>query len=343
MTKNSIKVLVVDDSILMREVITCNISKDSSIQVVGTAPDPYIARDKIIELEPDDLVLDVNMPKMNGIEFLKKLMPQYPLPVVVVSSKSANVFDALSAGAVDFVTKPDNKNIDVDSFIKELIMKIKIASIAKVGPPKSAVQYQHKGERVKKENAIIAIGASTGGTEALASILKELKGDLPGILIVQHMPPVFTKMYADRLNNQCQMEVKEAEDHDEVIPNRVIIAAGEHHMKLVKENGKFKIRSYKGEKVSSHCPSVDVLFDSVAEVAPPENSMGIILTGMGQDGAKGLLKMRQKGAYTVGQDEKTCVVYGMPMVAYNIGAVQNQLPLDKIAKAIYKWAGDTLR
>lgn len=347
MGKEKIRVLVVDDSILMRKIIVTGISTESSIEVIGTATDPFFARDKIIELEPDVITLDINMPKMDGIEFLRKLMPQYPVPVVVVSSQSAKVFDALSAGAVDFVTKPgvdDSSNIN--TFVNELIVKIKIAAIAKVDKYNCKLNINKSitngnNYKIKMKDTIIAIGASTGGTEATASILKELKDDLPGILIVQHMPAGFTKMYADRLNGLCPMEVKEAEDNDKIYPGRVILAAGEHHMKLIKENGEYRVRSLKGERVNSHCPSVDVLFDSVAEICK-NNAFGIILTGMGHDGAKGLLHMKEKGAYTVGQDERTSVVYGMPMTSYNIGAVREQCALDMIPKAIYKWASSNV-
>jgi len=339
-----IRVLVVDDSILMRKIIASGISVDMEIEVIGTAEDPYIARDKILELEPDVITLDINMPKMDGIEFLKKLIPQYPVPVVVVSSRSAKIFDALSAGAIDFVTKPGiNDDTDLNYFVNELISKIKIASVSSVNKNMQNLNDSLGSEKYSKNlrDSIIAIGASTGGTEAIASILKELKNDLPGILIVQHMPPVFTQMYADRLNRICPMDVKEAENGDIVYPGRVLIAAGEYHMSLIKENGAYKVSSKKGPRVNSHCPSVDVLFDSVAEKCP-KNSMGIILTGMGDDGAKGLLHMREKGAYTVGQDEKTSIVYGMPMVAYNIGAVTKRCSLDLIPKMIYKWINNNI-
>ncbi|MBR0597559.1 protein-glutamate methylesterase/protein-glutamine glutaminase [Sinanaerobacter chloroacetimidivorans] len=331
-----IKVLIVDDSLLFRETLAREFAKDFGIEVIGTASDPFMARDKILELKPDVVTLDVEMPKMDGIEFLKKLMPQYPLPVIVVSSVGNNVFEALNAGAVDFVTKPDAaKKGSMNSFINELIVKIKIASTAQVGQFKkdyvSAKLVTDKGTDIA--NTILAIGASTGGTEAIYNIIKTLPRDMPGILIVQHMPPVFTKMYADRLNNSCKLEVKEAADGDLVKPGRVLVAAGDFHMRLAKSASGYFVKCARGEKVSGHCPSVDVLFDSVAEVAK-NKAIGVILTGMGSDGAKGLLNMKKQGAYTIGQDEKTSVVYGMPMVAYNIGAVDKQLPLDKIPQEI---------
>lgn len=330
-----IKVLVVDDSLLFREALAQGISRDPGIEVVGTASDPFAARDKIIELEPDVLTLDVEMPKMSGIEFLKRLMPQYPLPVVVVSAVSGNVFDALDAGAVDFVTKPGASRDAFNAFINELIIKIKIATTAKVG----FLKRNYAGERFspaagkEMSNCLIAIGASTGGTDAIFQVIKDLPRETPGIVVVQHMPPVFTKMYADRLNNSCKMEVREAENMDEVVRGRVLIAPGEYHMEVRNDGGRFFVKCYKGEKVSGHCPSVDVLFNSVAEHGG-KKAVGIILTGMGSDGAKGLLNMKKKGHMTIGQDEKSCVVYGMPMVAFNIGAVNTQAPLDKIAEIL---------
>lgn len=335
--KNQIKVLIVDDSLLFRETIAKGISKDPSINVVATAIDPYIARDKILEFEPDVMTLDVELPRMNGIEFLNKLMPQYPIPVVVVSSVSENVFDALNAGAVDFVTKPNlNNPRGVESLINELIIKIKIASTAKVGHYKSALKSQSviESNNTEQKRKIIAIGASTGGTEAIDFILKAFPKDMPGIVIVQHMPPVFTKMYADRLNNTCLMEVKEAQNGDEVYRGRVLIAPGDYHMKLVRKGSNYYVECIKGEKVNGHCPSVDVLFDSVAANAG-RDAVGVILTGMGHDGANGLLKMRGNGAKTIGQDESSSIVYGMPKVAFDIGAVERQSGLNHIPEMIY--------
>jgi two-component system, chemotaxis family, protein-glutamate methylesterase/glutaminase len=331
-----IRVLIVDDSLLFRETLAKEIAKDFGIEVIGTAEDPFAARDKILELKPDVVTLDVEMPKMDGIAFLKKLMPQYPLPVIVVSSVGKSVFEALDAGAVDFVTKPDvSKSGGMNSFINELIVKIKIASTAKVGSFKKDYEavkiVSNHGVDISK--TILAIGASTGGTEAIYSVITALPRDMPGILIVQHMPPVFTKLYADRLNNSCKLEVKEAQDGDVIKPGRVLVAAGDFHMRLAKGPSGYYVKCAQGDRVNGHCPSVDVLFDSVAEVAK-DKAIGVILTGMGADGAKGLLNMRKQGAYTIGQDEKTSTVYGMPMVAYNIGGVEKQLPLDKIAQEI---------
>ncbi len=334
--KTSIRVLVVDDSLLFRETLAGGIGKDSDIEVVGTASDVYEASEKILELKPDVVTLDIEMPKMDGIAFLKKLMPQYPVPVVVISSLGNKVFDALDAGAVDFATKPEVfRKGTLDSFIIEVVTKIKIASTAKVGTLKK--QYQPvplpSGFGKDVSETIIAIGASTGGTEAIYSILKTLPQNMPPILIVQHMPPVFTRLYAERLNNSCALEVKEAKDGDVVKSGRVLVAPGNYHMRLAKRSSGIYVTCSIGEKVSGHCPSVDVLFDSVAKVAKGK-AIGVILTGMGRDGAEGLLNMKKQGAYTIGQDEASCVVYGMPMVAYEIGAVSKQLPLSDIPREI---------
>lgn len=327
-----IRVLVVDDSLLFRETLLQNLNTDPSIEVIDTAPDSMVALEKIKALKPDVVTLDVEMPKMNGIDFVKALMPEHPVPVVVVSSLPMNVLDALNAGAVDFVRKPQAAGgTDIKAFISELAVKIKIASTAHI-VKKTQAPPTPLGLKITKEvkpDTVIAIGASTGGTEAILSVIKDLPETTPGIVIVQHMPPVFTKMYATRLDKICKMEVKEAEHGDRVQQGRVIIAAGDYHMTLAKDARGYYIKSQKGEKVSGHCPSVDVLFDSVALTAK-SNAIGVILTGMGGDGAKGLLAMKKAGAYTIGQDKDSSVVYGMPMVAYNIGAVKKQLPLDVI-------------
>lgn len=337
--KRVIRVLVVDDSKLFREFLINGLQDDPSIEVVGWASDPYMARDKIIELRPDVMTLDVEMPRMDGIEFLKKLMPQRPMPVVVVSSIDSRVFEALHAGAIDYVTKPAGKSPqNMNMMIKELAVKIKIASTAnlsqlkrKYGRDEIAVSARH--ERVTK--SIIVIGASTGGTEATHSILKELTPNMPPILIVQHMPPVFTKLYADRMNSTCSLNIKEAENGEEVKNNYVYIAPGDMHMKVVRGAQGAFIRLFQGERVNGHCPSVDVLFNATAEYYG-KDAVGVILTGMGYDGAKGMLKLRQKGCRTLGQDEESCIVYGMPKVAMDIGAVEEEMPLKDIARTISK-------
>lgn len=328
-----IRVLVVDDSLVFRETIAREIEKDPFIEVVAKAQDAFAARDKIIEFRPDVMTLDVEMPKMNGIEFLKRLMPQYPMPVVVVSSMDENVFDALEYGAVDFVCKPQNQNLD--SFINELIIKVKIASTSRLENFKKTETKKQLVSRSRDadKDFIIAIGASTGGTQAILEVLKSLPKDMPGIVITQHMPPVFTKMYADRLDGICELDVKEAENGDLVLPGKVFIAPGDFHMKIKKKSEGYVIECFKAEKVNGHRPSVDVLFNSVAEEAK-KNSIGVILTGMGNDGAKGLFNMKTNGAMTIGQDENSSIIYGMPKVAYEIGAVEKRVALENIAKEI---------
>lgn len=333
-----IRVLVVEDSIVFRELLVQNLNKDPAIQVVGTAKDPFEARDAILAQKPDVMTLDVELPRMSGIEFLRKLMPQYPLPVVVISSLSEKVFDAMNAGAVDFVAKPAVSNrAQLEDFIRnELLVKIKIASTAKISNIKKTVMSQEPERlNVKANNLIVAIGASTGGTEAIFEVAKEFGTDIPGVVVVQHMPPGFTAMYAKRLNDQCRIQVKEAETGDRVLPGHMLIApGGDRQMRLLKVNGVYQVECKEGPRVNGHCPSVDVLFDSVAKSAGA-NAVGIILTGMGGDGAKGLLTMRKAGARTIGQDESTCVVYGMPKVAYDIGAVEYQEKLSDVAKRAY--------
>jgi two-component system chemotaxis response regulator CheB len=279
------------------------------------------------------------MPKMDGISFLKKLMVQYPLPIIVISSSTKKVFEALEAGAVDFVNKPDiNTMKDLEKFIEEIVSKLKVASVAKMqlkAKKENNIINSFQGEKTTSIKTI-AIGASTGGTDAILTVLQSLPETVPGIVIVQHMPPVFTRMYAERLNTCCKLNVKEAESGDEIKQGSVLIAPGDYHMKVYKEKNSYYVKCYKGEKVSGHCPSVDILFESISNVFG-EKAIGVILTGMGKDGAKGLLDMRKKGAYTIGQDEKTSIVYGMPMVSYNIGAVKKQVPLEKISGEICKY------
>lgn len=333
-----IKALIVDDSILFREVLSKLVQEDPAIEVVATAGDPYDARDKIIQLRPNVMTLDIEMPKMDGIQFLRKLIPQYPVPVVVVTSLPINAFEALDAGAVDFVKKPVVKGPDdLKNFAMELREKIKIASTSKVFVPK-----KESKEIVKQFNTIrgttkdlIAIGASTGGPEAIIKVVKDLPENSPPVVITQHMPPKFTDMFAQRLNRLSKLEVKEAQDGDRLKPGVALVAAGDYHLRVHKDFNGYYVTSKQGEKVSGHCPSVDVLFQSVAECAK-DKAIGVILTGMGADGAKGLYDMKKAGAFTIGQDMESCVVYGMPKVAFNIGAVSEQCHIDNIADLIYK-------
>jgi two-component system, chemotaxis family, protein-glutamate methylesterase/glutaminase len=344
MEKRRIKVLIIDDSVLVRDILEKGLSKDPEIEVVGKAPDVYIARDKIVFKKPDVLTLDVEMPKMDGVEFLRRLMPQYPLPVVMVSamtSQSSKVtFEALEAGAVDFVLKPSTKvGVGLNEMMVELIEKIKIAS--KVDVSKWKKEHHERTLITKRTSSIlegstdkvIAIGASTGGTVAINKIINELPADIPGIVIVQHMPPVFTKMFADRLNETAKVEVAEAKNGDRIITGRVLIAPGGYHMEVLRSGGNYIVVCNEGEKVNGHCPSVDVLFDSVAKNVG-SNSLGIVLTGMGRDGANGLLNMRKNGARTIAQDEKSSVVFGMPCEAYKNGGAERLVNLDMITDSI---------
>lgn len=335
-----IKVLVVDDSALVRKLLTEELNKQKDIEVVGTAMNPYIARDKIVKLKPDVLTLDLEMPRMDGLSFLAKLMKHFPMPVVVVSSltpkNSQNALNALRLGAVEVICKPGSA-YSTQNITQDIVKAVRTASVArfqKHAPvvASSAPKIDHPAEElslVHTTNKLIAIGSSTGGTRALEAVLTQLPANLPGIVIVQHMPPVFTNSFADRLNSICRVNVKEAEDGDHVQPGSVLIAPGNFHMLVEKNGARYYTRIKQGPPVHHQRPAVDVLFNSVASSAGI-NAMGVILTGMGADGAKGLLNMKEKGSYTIGQDEATSVVYGMPREAYNIGAVTDQLPLDKI-------------
>lgn len=334
--QNKIRVLVIEDSMLFREVIIRGLSTDSQIEVVAYASDPMEARGKIIQYKPQVITCDIQMPKMNGIEFVSQLLPQYYIPVIMVSSISNAVFKAMEAGAVDFVVKPDVRNArGLEQFLQDLSHKIKVASLSKPVLPNKSNLFKSAtlANNENRKNKIIAIGASTGGTEAIFKVLKDLPPTVPGILVVQHIPPVFSKMFADRLNTQTLLSVKEAETGDYIEDGKVLVAPGDKHMIIEKVGMKYKVKCFAGEKVNGHCPSVDVLFESVAKEVGI-NSIGIILTGMGCDGAKGLLDIRRKGGKTIGQDEKSSVVYGMPMVAYDIGAVGTQTSLDNIPRVL---------
>jgi len=344
-----IKVLIVDDSTIVREILTKGLSKDPNIEIIGSAPDVFVARDMIVKLNPDVITLDIEMPRMNGLDFLEKLMPQYPLPVVMVSSLTQKgqkeTIRALELGAVDFIPKPDARTANnLDIMIKELIIKIKIASTSNVSHWKGSksVSKKLKSTHFLKDNKpskeIITIGASTGGTEAILNVIRDLPAEMPGILITQHMPKGFTKTFSERLNSCSNMYVKEAEDGDEILDGQVLLAPGDFHIKIVKNNKNINsIKCISSDKVNGHRPAVDVMFESVNEFFG-KHSTGVILTGMGKDGVLGLLKLKQSGAFTIGQNKESCVVYGMPKVAFEIGAVDLQLPLDKIAiklKSIY--------
>ncbi len=334
-----LRVLVVEDSLFFRQLLVQKLNADSGITVVAAVGDAFEAKEAILEHKPDVMTLDIELPKMDGITFLKQIMPQYPLPVVVISSLDDKVFDAMSAGAVEFVAKPVGASREqLEAFMKnELAVKIKIASIAKVGNRKRTLTVPPREQLSGKlSDTVVAIGASTGGTEAIFSVLKDFDTDIPGVVVVQHMPAGFTEMFAKRLNDKCKVSVKEAKNGDIVRPGQVLIApAGESHMRVIKGDGGYQVVIRPGPKESGHRPSVDVLFESVAKAAG-SNAVGIILTGMGADGSKGLLAMRKAGAGTIGQDESTCVVYGMPKVAYEIGAVEYQEKLSDVAARAYE-------
>jgi two-component system chemotaxis response regulator CheB len=304
--------------------------------VVGSAINALDAKKKIEQYDPDVVTMDVEMPGISGIEFLKKYLPSHPVPVILVSSLDLKVFDALTAGAVDFVRKPDGQQSN-DAFIASLTRKVLMAANAKVRPAATTVNQPTQvgavgrlGDKPVYDHVIIGLGASTGGTEATLEVLKQLPEDIPAMVIVQHMPTGFTKMYADRLDRLCRMEVKEAEDGDELRRGRVLLAPADLQCRVVRKGFQYVVSCQPGDKVSGHRPSVDVLFQSIAENVNCR-TVGIIMTGMGQDGAVGLLAMRQKGAFTIGQDKESSVVYGMPGVANEIGAVMFQTSCDKIA------------
>jgi len=272
---------------------------------------------------------------------LQRLMPQYPIPVVMVSSLSDKVFDSLNAGAVDFISKPVNMTKDeILNYLKrDLCTKIKIASTVNVSQMKRVTPKSISSKNIDNKNLVVALGASTGGTEALCDVIMGFRNDIPGTIVTQHMPAGFTKMYADRLNNQCSVAVKEAETGDILRPGLVLVAPGDKHLRLVKNGDHYAVECKVGPKVSGHCPSVDAMFSSVAKVAG-NHAVAALLTGMGKDGADGLLEIRKAGGRTIGQDEESCVVYGMPKAAYDIGAVEYQLPLHSIAHKIYSILGD---
>ncbi len=378
----AIKILIVDDSLLFREAVARGLKSRLPVGTqVEKAGDPFAARDKILSFDPDVMVLDVEMPNMNGIEFLRRLIVQYNLPTVVSSSRPVYKSLAMEAGAFSFLEKPST-TLGSGSYLDGLAAEVKLAKeygdlsvdqirqreiesqmdMAQVEElvrradacNKPKVDYAILGDgeenphvrptpkqipvvKVKGKNSakidLIAIGASTGGTEALSKVLKDLVPPLPPIVIVQHIPPMFSKLFADRLHNECHISVKEAQNGDKLEPNWAYVAPGDKQMKVKNFGGNMQLDVNHGPKVNGHCPSVDVLFDSVADQIG-NSALGVILTGMGADGANGLLKMRQQGAATIGQDEASCVVYGMPRAAYEKGAVERQLPLSGIASMI---------
>jgi two-component system chemotaxis response regulator CheB len=336
------KVLIVDDSALMRQLLTKIIGSDPELEVVGTAGDPFVAREKIKILNPDVLTLDIEMPRMDGLTFLDKLMRGHPMPVIMISSLAGKGADttlrALSLGAIDYVSKPklDVTNGTIEQ-AEEIVAKVKVAAKVKVRRPTvskaPSAPSPGKSYHFSATHKIVAIGASTGGTEALKDLLSPLPADFPGIVIVQHMPEAFTHQFADRLDSICKIRVKEAQDGDHILPGHALLAPGGHHMAVVRRGMEYAVHVYRGERVNRHLPSVDVLFSSCAR-SMGKNALGVLLTGMGADGAKGMLEMKQAGSFNIAQDESTSVVFGMPREAIQLNAVDRVLPLGHIPDAL---------
>ncbi|HNT33856.1 MAG TPA: chemotaxis response regulator protein-glutamate methylesterase [bacterium] len=335
-----IRVLIVDDSAVVRAIFSSELSSDPTLDVVGTAPDPYVARDLIVQKKPDVVVLDIEMPRMDGVTFLRKLMKYYPLPVIIVSSLTPKggdlAIEALEAGAVEVMCKPGTA-YTVGDMAVQLREKIRAASFVRVQKRDPSLQKQRVAAptlaMTRTTNKVVAMGASTGGTQALEAVLTKLPADCPGIVIVQHMPEHFTRSFAERLNTYCPMEVKEAENNDSVVPGRALIAPGNYHMLLRRSGARYYVEVKSGPLVNRHRPSVDVLFKSVARYAG-RNAVGVIMTGMGNDGAQGLLEVRNAGAETIAQDEASSVVFGMPKEAIELGAASHIRSLDFIPAKI---------
>lgn len=343
-----IKVLVIDDSALIRSLLTEMINQQTDMEVIGTAPDPLIAREMIKQLNPDVLTLDVEMPKMDGLDFLEKLMRLRPMPVLMVSTlteKGSEItLRALELGATDFVTKPKSGISDgMREYTDVITDKIRIASKASIASLQRTAKQELQNKvvpsllknRLISSEKLLIIGASTGGTEAIRAFLLQMPSDCPGILITQHMPPGFTKSFADRLDTLCQIGVKEAKDGERILPGHAYIAPGDHHLLLARSGANYVAKLSDAEPVSRHKPSVDVLFDSAADAAG-KNAIGVILTGMGKDGAAGMMKMKAAGTYNFAQDEESCVVFGMPKEAIAHGGVDEVLPLKDLPKAVFE-------
>lgn len=347
-----IRLMVVDDSIVFRSWLIQNLGADPRFEIVGYAVNALDAKNKLPLLKPDIMTMDIEMPGMTGLEFLKEVLPSHPVPVILVSSLNVRVFDAMAAGAIDFVRKPSSDPGGKESFLATLKSKLSVGANARVRlpqmtatavstpahttatpsnsmPPSSMSRMSYTNGGID----LVAIGASTGGTEAILEVVRQFPARMPGIVITQHMPPGFTSMYAERLNRLCKLEVREARHGDKVQPGLILLAPGGLQMRVVRMGSGYSVSCTEEAKVSGHRPSVDVLFDSVASVVK-NRAIGVILTGMGADGAMGMLRMRKAGAYTIGQDKETCVVYGMPMEAYKIGGVCQQAALSTIPQVV---------
>jgi two-component system, chemotaxis family, protein-glutamate methylesterase/glutaminase len=342
-----IRVLIVDDSAIVRKMLGEALAAEPDMEVVGTAPDPFIARDKIVSLRPDVITLDIEMPRMDGLTFLKKIMKFHPLPVIIISSlaqsSSQTALEALQCGAVEVLAKPGGP-YSVGELKHDLPHKVRAAAQARISKPKAQLAAPAPPAALSSvsDSTVIAIGASTGGTEALREVLTGLPANMPGILVVQHIPPVFSLAFANRLDNLCRLHIKEAADGDRLTPGLVLIAPGNFHMTLGKTGGQYSVRVQDGPRVCYQRPSVDVLFASVAQAAKGD-AIGAILTGMGSDGAQGLLKMKRAGARTLAQDEASCVVFGMPREAIRMGAVDRITSLDRMAAELVALSAMSLR
>jgi len=342
MTRKKIKTLIVDDSAIVRKILTEELSKFPDIDIVGTAPDPFVARDKILNLKPQVITLDIEMPRMDGLTFLKKLMKYYPLPVIIVSSLTPRgsklALEAMENGAVEVISKPGG-SYSVGDMSDILVEKIRVASTANISRRNAYQTDSDKPEPIRAlsetTHKVIALGASTGGTEALKEVLTRMPPNSPGIVVVQHMPSNFTTAFAERLNGLCKLTVMEAKDNDSVTPGKALIAPGNYHMLLRRSGARYYVEVKDGPRIHHQRPSVDILFKSTAKYAGA-NSVGVILTGMGVDGAEGLLEMKQAGAKTIAQDEKSCVVFGMPKEAIRLGAADKVVPLGHVTQEILR-------
>ena len=353
MSQPKIRVLIVDDSAVVRQTLSEVLSEDPAIEVIGTASDPFVAAERMRDEVPDVILLDIEMPRMDGLTFLQKIMTQHPIPVIICSSLAEagaqNTFKALEYGAVDIIAKP---RLGTKRFLEEsrvilcqavkgaAAARLHVAAPSRVVEPKltaDAILSLAKGAVLETTEKVVVIGASTGGTEALRAVLEVLPPDAPGIVVVQHMPEVFTRAFANRLDSLCEITVKEAESNDTVLRGRALIAPGNHHVLLKRSGARYYVDIKDGPLVSRHRPSVDVLFRSAARYAG-QNAVAVIMTGMGDDGARGMLEMKEAGAATIAQDEATSVVFGMPNEAIKRGAVDEILPLESIAGSILKRA-----
>jgi len=341
MDRQKIKVFIVDDSAIVRKIFSEEISKESDMEVIGTAPDPFVARDKIVHQKPDVMTLDIEMPRMDGLTFLKKIMKHYPLPVLIVSSLTPKggkmAMEALEYGAVDVLSKPGGSYSvgDMSAQLKEKIRAAARANLNRVSAPTPRQEPTGTITKALTETTqkLIAMGASTGGTEALKEVLVRMPQNSPGMVIVQHMPPLFTTAFAERLNRLCSVEVREAKDGDSVLNGQALIAPGNFHMLMRRSGSRYYVNIKDGPMVHHQRPAVDILFNSVAQYAGA-NAIGVILTGMGADGAQGMLRMKEGGAKTIAQDEASCVVFGMPKEAIRLGAVDRVVPLELIPQEI---------